>query len=239
MKIDFQYVFRFLHDSWRGRRANTGRERQPFRPRTSLELQQSEVMVLIAQSFGPWDTDSKQQMTLRRTTSRVVSSPSTQTTAPLKTCLSKSWNVQMTWLMSLHTDVGLNSCPCGVIRTILSWICSEMWRLQLEPFSTIPPSPQGAGTPSTTVTDNSIYTHCWATAVFSPTVGVATKKILPITELISEEKSKLDAKTLLNFSGGGVFHKVSYFQTVETYSSCQLWISEHLQWNIIKMALKT
>lgn len=55
MKIDFQYVFRFLHDSVA---ELTQGERQPLRPRTSLELQQSEVMVLIAQC---WTLRHRQQ----------------------------------------------------------------------------------------------------------------------------------------------------------------------------------
>lgn len=133
MKIDFQYVFRFLHDSWRRCRANTGRE-------TTIQTQ-DQFRTTAVRSHGPHspvldpetqtakavdDAEENHIQHLEKSAvvaSRVVSSPSTQTTAWLK---SKSWNVQMTWLMTLHTDVGLNSCPCGVIRTILSWICSEM-----------------------------------------------------------------------------------------------------------------
>lgn len=136
MKIDFQYVFRFLHDSWRRCRANTGRE-------TTIETQ-DQFRTAAVRSHGPHspvldpetqtakavdDAEENHIQHLEKSAvvaSRVVSSPSTQTTASLKTCRSKSWNVQMTWLMTLHTDVGLNSCPCGVIRTILSWICPEM-----------------------------------------------------------------------------------------------------------------
>lgn len=219
MKIDFQCVFRFLHDSWRRCRANTGRERQPFRPRTSLELQQSEVMVPETQtSKAVDDAEENHIQHLEKSAvvaSRVVSSPSTQTTASLKTCRSKSWNVQMTWLMTLHTDVGLNSCPCGVIRTILSWICSEMetsvGAVQHPPH---PPRlkvpvhpPQRLQTIPFILTVEALQyspqRHSENTANYRADIrGEVTTRCKDIAEL---------------FWGG--FHKVSYFQTVETYSS--------------------
>lgn len=100
MKIDFQYVFRFLHDSWRRCRANTGRE-------TTIQTQ-DQFRTTAVRSHGPHspvldpetqtakavdDAEENHIQHLEKSAvvaSRVVSSPSTQTTASLKTCRSKS-----------------------------------------------------------------------------------------------------------------------------------------------------
>ncbi len=73
---------------------------------------------------------------LRAVFSPQCSSPSTPTTAHLKTPLSSSWSLQATpqssassrTVTSLLTDRRLRSCLSGAVLTIWSWTHSKQWR---------------------------------------------------------------------------------------------------------------
>lgn len=94
MKIDFQYVFRFLHDSWQRCRANTGSQDQ-FRT-AAVRSHGPHSPVLDPETQTAKAVDDAEENHIQHleksavVASRVVSSPSTQTTGSLKTCRSKS-----------------------------------------------------------------------------------------------------------------------------------------------------